>query len=535
MPEFQIDLHDGRTLSIDAESQDAALAGAQHYIQSNPLSTPSGAAAAGAVDAATGGFYDELRGYHQASDLPDWVDLVPGGGIVKAAGGAWNVHNEPRGVTNLVTGPGPYERRYEQGRDQARQAFETASEEHPGYYAGGEVGGALVTTPFLPGGRVAEGAGLLTRAGQAARAGAIYGGISGAGHADDGDRLGGAVTGALVGGGTGAVASPLWDLGASGARSGANAVGDLLRTQSGTEQGAAERVARAVMEGGGVPDGVLNASRSDAATNLALQTARDSPQAREALQDAADAAFAAQGDRAATMLDGLAPAPPGVSQPWHAGLEDLGRQYVDGGHDWAIAQHLSRAAPEDRNLFARGFAGALADRAADLPASKDLLDQAFINSPDAMRRAQIALGPDKARQLEGYLRLEDMANGLRNQLAAGVAPHEVSHGPGMGTFIAGELGERLGGHLLSDILGSWGEPVGTLLGVGFERAGHRIAEQRQALAGRIGTMLASSDPAVFARGLDAATRGRNLQGLRWLHNAMAPAIARTAGQMATGY
>lgn len=36
MPTYQIGLQDGRTLQIDADSQDAALAGAQHFLQNNP-------------------------------------------------------------------------------------------------------------------------------------------------------------------------------------------------------------------------------------------------------------------------------------------------------------------------------------------------------------------------------------------------------------------------------------------------------------------------------------------------------------------
>jgi hypothetical protein len=41
MPSYQIGLQDGRQLQIEAESQDAALAGAQHYMQANPPSTGS--------------------------------------------------------------------------------------------------------------------------------------------------------------------------------------------------------------------------------------------------------------------------------------------------------------------------------------------------------------------------------------------------------------------------------------------------------------------------------------------------------------
>lgn len=37
MPTYQVGLQDGRTLQIEADDQDAALAGAQHFIQNNPL------------------------------------------------------------------------------------------------------------------------------------------------------------------------------------------------------------------------------------------------------------------------------------------------------------------------------------------------------------------------------------------------------------------------------------------------------------------------------------------------------------------
>lgn len=104
-------------------------------------------------------------------------------------------------------------RTYEEAVAARRQIMEAQRLANPGTFIGGEIAGA-VPTIFVPVGGAAANA---ARAGQGARgavtagarAGAVTGGLSGAGHDEGGvlDRLDGAALGAVTGGTTGALLS----------------------------------------------------------------------------------------------------------------------------------------------------------------------------------------------------------------------------------------------------------------------------------------------------------------------------------------
>jgi hypothetical protein len=147
MPTFQIGLDDGRTLRIDADSHDAALAGAQHFMENGgPRTNAPGAAAEGFLDTAGLGFRDEIRGLAKASGLPEWA-----GGGWRAIPGAIELGIEKlrgtKDTTSLVTGDemGPVERAYKKERDFTRGIQKQAQEEHPSAYLTGQVGGGVAS------------------------------------------------------------------------------------------------------------------------------------------------------------------------------------------------------------------------------------------------------------------------------------------------------------------------------------------------------------------------------------------------------
>lgn len=91
---------------------------------------------------------------------------------------------------------------YRDNLQQMREEMERYRRELPALYGGGEVAGAALTAPFIPGGPL-RGSSLLGAAGRGALQGAVAGGLAGAGHAEDdvvGSAARGAVAGSVLGG-----------------------------------------------------------------------------------------------------------------------------------------------------------------------------------------------------------------------------------------------------------------------------------------------------------------------------------------------
>lgn len=149
--------------------------------------SPSSAqsALAGYLDTASFGFHDEIRGASKASGLPEWM------GGFRAPVGAARLGYE------YLTGGNDATKTYEAARDETRAMRKAAEEENPGEFFAGQVGGSLVT----PGMAAAKGAGLGARSLNAAKAGAMQGGLYGAGSGESmEDRASRAATGTVLGG-----------------------------------------------------------------------------------------------------------------------------------------------------------------------------------------------------------------------------------------------------------------------------------------------------------------------------------------------
>lgn len=705
---------DGTTVQFPDDATADTIHGVmtQHFgdpgSSQGPRSTMTGAAAAGALDTGTSGFYDELRGYHEASDLPAWVDRVPGvGGWAKTLGGAYNVLTERPGLSSLVTGDprGPYERRYEAGRDIAREALQTASDEHPGAYLTGQLAGGVGATALMPEGRLAADAGVGARALRAAGQGAIAGGLYGVGSGTDAEsRLAGGAVGTAAGTVLGGALSPATDAAAWGARRAAASLGGYAQAvRAGVEPGFVDREATrrilqaratdaatpqglplspgdaALAERLGIPIG--NVDRGGARTmSLARSAVNQSPEARAALSDLAQTRYAEQNERANAVINGmygggidhvadldairsaaraanqpayraaydagdrpiwspelerLVGAPevrdamrsavttsqnravaegyggfnPGVQvtddgrlmwqrgangaptypnlQYWDSVQRDLrdavesarnsgnpsragylgqlhdaltgeldrqvpefntarvgaarafgaqdaleaGRNFVTArGENSQYAQDLGRMSDPERELFGRGFASELANRLMEIPDNKNVVNSAFLSNPAARQRIEMALGPDRARQLETYVRLEKVADRLRGELGNSTTArqlHEMGLAGHAGLAGAGLLaGEHLGGEL-----GLWGMGLGLAAAFAHNRAS---AVQRN-IAGRVGELLASPNQGDLAQGVRATAGSPRLRAaLRFVHNQLPVASTNTQpGVLAT--
>lgn len=145
----------------------------------------------------------------QSGVLFDFDDEIAGVGRgLKESGGLIGMAR--RAVTGQDIISPELQRGYERGQKVASIAKEVEATENPKSFLAGEIAGGLASA----GGAMKSGAtlvgrtagkGLLAKTGAGVAEGGVYGGIIGAGSAEQGERLSGAATGAAIGAATGGV------------------------------------------------------------------------------------------------------------------------------------------------------------------------------------------------------------------------------------------------------------------------------------------------------------------------------------------
>lgn len=210
------------------------------------------------------------------------------------------------------------------------------------------------------------------------------------------------------------------------------------------------------------------------------------------------------------------------------GAEDAleaGKNFVTAkGENGTYARAIGKFNPSERELFARGFASELADRVLELRDNQDVIKQAFVSSPASRQRIGMALGPDRANQLEVYLRAEGLADRLRTALGNSTTARQLAE---MGLAGAGTLalghgameGEWDAKHALTAAL---------LFGAAYGK--HRTQVLDNNVARRVGEMLASDDPTVLRRGIQVVANNANL--MRYLRTAGDNISAMISGKAA---
>src|SRR5215831_6869108 len=185
---------------------------------------------------------------------------------------------------------------------------------------------------------------------------------------------------------------------------------------------------------------------------------------------------------------------------------EAGRNFVTArGQNGDYAQILAKIAkenPADKELFARGFASEMADRVLELKDGANVIKEVFLTSPAAKQRIAMALGPDRAKQLEIYLRAESLSDRLRTALGNSSTARQLAE---MGLAGAGTLALGHGA-----IEGEWDAKhaltAALLFGAAYGK--HRSQVLDNSVARRIGEMLASDDPAILRRGVQAVANSR---------------------------
>lgn len=254
--------------------------------------------------------------------------------------------------------------------------------------------------------------------------------------------------------------------------------------------------------------------------------------ARRELSGAADKANRAGSTEEASRLGGLArlmnteldrlvpsyqQARQGAAQFFGAeNALEAGQRFVT--ENFAIPQTraaIARMAPAERQLFQDGFVSRYMEMLSNIPDRADVVRRIYHNDT-ARQKIEIALGPQRARELEAMLRVENiMQQGLRAVQGNSTTAMQI-----LGAGLAGAGG---GGFLGFD-------PSTSGLAAALATAGKRGIDQRVAV--RIAELLTSRDPQVLQRGARMiASNGRLMDALRIADNS----AARIGGQQSTNF
>jgi hypothetical protein len=188
--------------------------------------------------------------------------------------------------------------------------------------------------------------------------------------------------------------------------------------------------------------------------------------------------------------------------------------------DAGAARAVAKMSGPERAMFARAFAGRLADMVERSGYSANVLNSMFVNSPRALRRIQIALGPRGADEFEALLRIEGMVDRTRRAVVGNSTTAQQTHDMGLAAGAAG-LVEMVHGL----------NPVYLIAG-GIMLGGRQAAKSiDQRIALRVAEMLLSNDPSILQRGLQVVSRNPVIRealrqssniGVRELLNAAGP-------------
>lgn len=209
-----------------------------------------------------------------------------------------------------------------------------------------------------------------------------------------------------------------------------------------------------------------------------------------------------------------------------------GQQFVTQRMNNAEARRAVAAmSPAERDLFTQGYASQLINKINETGDRRNIVN-VFGNSPADRERAVIALGPQRANQLEAYVRAERILDAARGAVQGNstTARQLAELGLAGGAYGIGTQGDI-----------THPTPAGVLAGVlawGALRGKSAINER---LAQQVGQMLASNDPAVLRRGFQILGRNNGiLNALRAFDTAAVTAagtsaVGKTLSRQGTAY
>jgi hypothetical protein len=200
---------------------------------------------------------------------------------------------------------------------------------------------------------------------------------------------------------------------------------------------------------------------------------------------------------------------------------EAGEMFVTSGKLHDVRRAISKMSPEERDLFSEGFVSSFIDKVQKVGDRRSILNQ-IGQSSDARQRFEIALGPQRSKELEAFLRVENIMDRMRGALGNSSTARQLIE--------AGLAGGAAGA------IYSGGDPSSAASGAGMLialRQGGKLLNQRidEKVSRKVGEMLASSDPKVLQKGIALVTRSPTLMKLL---RAADDAAARVGGEQSSG-
>lgn len=180
---------------------------------------------------------------------------------------------------------------------------------------------------------------------------------------------------------------------------------------------------------------------------------------------------------------------------------EAGRKFVGNNMSAAEARRaLAKMTPTERQLFQDGFVSELLDTLSKVGDRRSVLNK-IAASPAAREKLNIALGRQKASELEAGLRVEGIMDLARNAVQGNstTARQLAELGLAGGTY-----GISTGGNVLSP---SPSALMNAAIVYGAARGKSAINER---LARRVAEMLTSNDPRILLQGIRTVARNENL-------------------------
>ncbi|GAA4121531.1 hypothetical protein ACFFTN_21020 [Aminobacter aganoensis] len=170
--------------------------------------------------------------------------------------------------------------------------------------------------------------------------------------------------------------------------------------------------------------------------------------------------------------------------------------------------------PAERAGFATGYASELIDRIRASGDRANVINQVF-KSQASRESMEVVFGPQKMRQIEAYVRVEDLADRLRGAMGNSTTARqlvELGIGAGSGFAISG---------------GDWkGALTGAAAAKGVRHVGQRIDDR---IMQQIATLLMSSDPTALSRATaNAALSPSYMQALEHMGNMLSVPVRGAA-------
>jgi hypothetical protein len=180
---------------------------------------------------------------------------------------------------------------------------------------------------------------------------------------------------------------------------------------------------------------------------------------------------------------------------------------VRGGHAEEAAAH-AKMTPSEKELFAQGVTESVRNRFAAVADNQEIGRQ--MNTPEMRNRLHMALGPERAADLQQYLKVERTMSQLKGALGNSTTAKQLVGlaGYGAGGLAVGGAAQYAGLDPGTPGGGTTAGGLGGLLVAGLKRSN---AKMNTAVANRVAEMLTSTDPTVLRNGVRIIARNKMLR------------------------